>query len=83
MWNDAVLLARERYEPKDMTVANDVPVPALDLCDFELHQSFKTVNGVELNYYINYTWKIPEHRGLNGTTQPATVGTNRQSIRNR
>jgi hypothetical protein len=31
VWNDAVLLALERYEPNDMTVANDVPVPALDL----------------------------------------------------
>lgn len=31
VWNDAVLLARERYEPNDLTVANDVPVPALDL----------------------------------------------------
>lgn len=31
VWNDAVLLARERYEPNDATVAKDVPVPALDL----------------------------------------------------
>ena len=52
VWNDAVLLNRERYELKEATVPNDVPVPARDLFE-KSNQSF-----------TSFTWNKEKEKSL-------------------